>query len=138
MKEAQDGVYVDASALVKLVITETESDALRAFLGDDPKLYSSRIAAVEVRRAVGRQNERDAGQQLDALLGTVQFVELDKRMADAAAAARPASLRSLDAIHLAAALSISEGLRAVIAYDARLAAALRSAGLDVQTPGQLP
>lgn len=135
MREAKGAVYVDASALVKLIITEAESDALREFLGDGPTLYSSRIAAVEVRRAVGRQTERDARQQLDALLATVQFVELDERMAVAAAAAPPPSLRSLDAIHLAAAMSISEGLRAVIAYDTRLAAAARGAGLDVRSPG---
>lgn len=134
----REGVYVDASALVKLVITEPESDALREFLGGEPNLYSSRIAAVEVRRAVARQTERDAGQQVDALLKTVHFLELDELMSLAAAVAPPPSLRSLDAIHLAAAMSISESLRAVIAYDTRLAAAAMSAGLEVRAPGQQP
>jgi hypothetical protein len=135
LSDVRDGVYLDASALVKLIITEAESDALHKFLGDAPTLYSSRIAAVEVRRAVGRQSERDAGQQLDALLGVVQFVELDEQITRAAAAARPPSLRTLDAIHLAAATSISEGVRAVVAYDRRLAAAVRGAGLEVVAPG---
>jgi predicted nucleic acid-binding protein len=135
LRPVKDAVYLDASALVKLVISEAESNALREFLGEEKEIFSSRIAAVEVRRAVARQTERDAAQQLEMVLSAVQFVELGDTMALAAAATPPPSLRSLDAIHLAAAMSISESLRAVIAYDTRLAAAARSAGLEVRAPG---
>lgn len=128
------GVYLDASALVKLVIEEAESEPLRHYLADGPALYSSRIAATEVRRAARRQEERDALDQVEALLATLRFVELDAAIADSAGAARPATLRTLDAIHLASALAIADGLRAVVAYDGRLATAAREAGLAVVAP----
>lgn len=128
------GVYVDASALVKLIIAEPESDALRRYLGGGPPLYSSRIAAVEVRRAVARQVERDASEQVEALLSAVRFVELDEPMSRAAALAQPPSLRTLDAIHLASATSIADEVHVVVAYNARLAAAARRAGLNVAAP----
>lgn len=134
MTSAVEGVYLDASALVKLVIREAASDALRRYLADGPPLYSSRVASVEVRRAVARQAERDAAEQVTLLLATVRFVELDEPMSRVAAGVSP-TLRTLDAIHLASALSIADGLKAVVAYNVRLAAAARNAGLTVQTPG---
>jgi predicted nucleic acid-binding protein len=128
------GVYLDSSALVKLVISEPESDALRRFLADSSELYSSRIAAVEVHRAVARQTERDAGKQVDAVLETLRFMELDEAMALAAAVASPRTLRTLDAMHLASATAMASGLQGFVTYDARLAAAARDAGLEVATP----
>ena len=133
--EAQ-GVYLDASALVKLIIREAETAALRRYLAHGPPLYSSRIAAVEVRRAVARQGRRHADEQVEQLLATLRFVELDDELASAAGAAAPPTLRTTDAIHLASALAIADGLKAVVVYDARLAQAVRNAGLSVATPGQ--
>ena len=133
--EAQ-GVYLDASALVKLVIREAETAELRRYLAPGPPLYSSRIAAVEVRRAVARQGQRHADEQVEQLLATLRFVELDDDLARAASAAQPSTLRTLDAIHLASALAIADGLQAVVVYDARLAEAVRRAGLVVTTPGR--
>jgi hypothetical protein len=135
MSSEAGGVYVDASGLVKLVIREPESDALRRYLADGPPLYVSRIAAVEVGRVAARQEEVDAGAQVDAVLAGVHFIELDEPMARAAALAEPPALRTLDAIHLASALAIADDLRAVVAYDARLADAARRAGLTVVAPG---
>ena len=78
--EAQ-GVYLDASALVKLVISEAETAALRRYLALGPPLYSSRITAVEVRRAVARQRRRHADERVEQLLATLRFVELDDELA---------------------------------------------------------
>lgn len=133
-----DGVYLDASALVKLVIEEAETAALQRYLADGPPLYSSRIASTEIRRAAARQVERDAAEQVETLLATLRFVELDEPMSSAAGAVEPRSLRTLHAIHLASALSVADGLRAVVAYDARLAAAAAAAGLNVEVPGREP
>lgn len=126
--------YLDASALVKLVISEVESEALRRHIAGNALLVSSRIAAVEVRRVAARQTERDATHQVDQLLESVAHVELDEQLATIAGAAKPETLRSLDAIHLASALSVRDELDAVISYDLRLADAARAAGLTVVAP----
>lgn len=127
-------VYVDVSALVKLIVAEPESGALRLFLSSGPTLVSSRIAAVEVRRVVSRQDELDTDEQVQSLLDGVLFVEFDPKIAQAAAAVQPPSLRSLDAIHLASALSLADEVATVITYDHRLADAVRAAGLTVAAP----
>jgi uncharacterized protein len=130
---AVDVVYLDASALVKLLVSEPGSDALRAFLADVRSRVTSRIAAVEVSRAVARRPglERVA---VDALLGSVSFRELDSGVARIAASVRPVALRSLDAIHLASALTLLPALDAFVTYDDRLGDAARAQGLRVESP----
>lgn len=132
--DAPLGVYLDASALVKLVISESESVALRRFLSRDQLIMSSRIATVEVRRVASRQQERDTTAQVDMLLEGILFVEVDEAIALAAGMARPASMRSLDAIHLVSAQSVASEVTAFITYDRRLADAARAAGLTVVAP----
>lgn len=134
VEDAPRRVYVDASALVKLIVTEAESDALRGFLSGGPMLVSSRITAVEVRRVAARQRERHIDEQVQSVMEGVLFVEVDQPMALAAGAVPPPSLRSLDAIHLASALSVADELDAVVTYDARLADAAHRAGLTVVAP----
>ena len=126
--------YLDASALVKLIVAEPESGALRRYLGECPRIISSRIAEVELRCAVARQDEIDAGDRVSSLIATVELLELDGEVARRAGELTPATLRSLDAIHLASALVIAPEVDAVVAYDTRLAAAARAAGLAVVAP----
>jgi predicted nucleic acid-binding protein len=126
--------YLDASALVKLIVAEPESGALRRYLGERPRIISSRIVEVELRRAVARQDEIDAGDRVSSLIATVELLELNAEVARRAGELNPATLRSLDAIHLASALVIAPELDAVVAYDTRLAAAARAAGLAVVAP----
>jgi predicted nucleic acid-binding protein len=126
--------YLDASALVKLIVAEPKSGALRRYLGERPRIISSRIVEVELRRAVARQDEIDAGDRVSSLIATVELLELDGEVARRAGELTPATLRSLDAIHLASALVIAPEVDAVVAYDTRLAAAARAAGLAVVAP----
>jgi predicted nucleic acid-binding protein len=119
---------------VKVIVAEAETDALLAFLGSRPTQVTSRIATVEVARAVARQGAVDPA-RASAVLEQVTLIELDAEVADRAAALAPATLRSLDAIHLATAIGIRRELDAVITYDARLAAAADVHGLPVATPG---
>ena len=126
--------YLDASALVKLIVAEPESGALRRYLGERPRIISSRIAEVELRRAVARQDEIDAGDRVSSLIATVELLELNAEVARRAGELTSATLRSLDAIHLASALVIAPEVDAVVAYDTRLAAAARAAGLAVVAP----
>ena len=128
------GVYVDSSALVKLVVDEPESAALRAYLLQSGPIYASRIAAIELRRAVLRHGRIDPADQAESVLQAVRFIELDEPMTRLAGAAEPPSLRTLDAIHLSAALAIGDECGAFASYDTRLNAAVEAAGLTVHAP----
>lgn len=129
-------LYLDSSALVKLVKSEAESGALRGFLRrhrSDGRVTSA-LARVEVVRAVA-----DGGPAAIAharrQLARVDQVNLNRDLLDEAAMLSPGlALRSLDAIHLAAARSIGADLRAVVTYDLRMKVAAGAVGIVVETP----
>lgn len=127
-------LYLDASALVKLVLEERETQALRTFLAarDTPQV-TSLIAAVEVSRAAMRSPDVDP-LLLQRVLGAVSYLRFDDSMAQRAADIQPTSLRTLDAIHLASALALAPDLEAFVTYDARMAEAARVHGLPVVAP----
>lgn len=128
--------YADSSALVKLVLSEPESAALSRFLKGRGRTLTSRLATVEVSRAVVRSAGKSPQQAsvLASLWERVDIAELDPRISVVAAGLEPVGLRSLDAIHLASALAIGDELDAFITYDVRLADAARAHGLTVLAP----
>jgi predicted nucleic acid-binding protein len=129
--------YLDASAIVKLATAEAETDALRQHLAAYDSRITSRLATVEVLRALARRGVDSVAvgaEPLQAVLRSLQLVELDGAVAARAVELEPATLRSLDAVHLASALAIGDALDALITYDGRLASAARAAGLTVLAP----
>ncbi|MGH2846394.1 MAG: type II toxin-antitoxin system VapC family toxin [Thermoleophilaceae bacterium] len=132
--------YVDASALVKLTFREPESAALRALLGHRPELVSSDLVRVELPRAVRRRaasHDLDLQRLLAAVEKTIARVDLvfvTADVLDAAGAIEAPALRSLDAVHLASALSIAPDLASFVTYDGRQAEVARAVGLDVASP----
>jgi len=128
-------LYIDTSALVKLVTVEQESAALRGYLEQtvDDAEFTAAITRTELVRAAARLRNADIGRQANLLLTRLQFVEISTALLDAAAALPPPELRAPDAIHLAAALTAPE-LRALVTYDSRLAEAATAAGLTVVSP----
>ena len=126
-------IYLDSSALVKLVVLEPESRALRAYLRRQPRRISCGLARTEVLRAV-RPGGPAAIEAARRLLRSVDLIRLDDALLDAAGMLEPIGLRSLDAIHLAAAQLIAPVLRAVITYDRHMADAARSLGFPVAAP----
>ena len=125
--------YIDSSALVKLIVREPETDALRRYLTSAGPLASSILATVEVSRAVARAIPESTAAMAD-VFEAVNVLAFDTRIAARAAALRPASLRTLDAIHLATALELAGDLSAFVSYDDRLSAAARDLGLPVVAP----
>jgi predicted nucleic acid-binding protein len=129
-------LYLDSSALVKLVRREAESEALRRFLRRhqaDGRVTCA-LARVEVVRAVGAGGPV-AIAHARRQLARVDQITLGRRLLDAAASLAPATvLRSLDAIHLAAALSIGADLRCVLTYDLRMQDAAAALGIAVDAP----
>jgi len=124
--------YIDASALTKLVLDEPWSAAMRRWYVEADRVACSVVGLVETRRAVVR---RDGDRRnLDLVLRSVVGLELDSFVIQTAAALRPASLRTLDAIHLASAQGLASELEAFVTYDDRLAEAARAVGLPVVRP----
>ncbi len=129
----EPAVYLDSSALVKLVVREAESDALIRYLGEHPNRASCALARVEVVRAV-KAHGHAATTRARQLLGRVSLLRLDDVLLDEAASLDGAILRSLDAIHLAAARALGEDLAELVTYDRRMAEAAQRIDLPVSTP----
>jgi predicted nucleic acid-binding protein len=88
---------------------------------------------VEVVRAV-RRVAPDLADRAGEVVAQISVVEVSETIRTSAAALEPATVRSLDALHLATAIEIGDALDAVITYDARMAEAARSVGLAVTAP----
>ncbi len=128
-------LYIDSSALVKLVLPEPETEALRELLAGWPERVSSALVRVEVLRAVRRGNAAGAYQRAENLVSRVGLMTVDRAILGLAARLDPPGLRSLDAIHLATALSIGDDLGGIVSYDARLSEAARRSGIPTLAPG---
>lgn len=125
--------YFDSSAIVKLGQLEPESQALIDYLDErQPSAFTSIVADVEVRRALDRWRALGAD-TTEHLRGFFQ-IDLSRDVRDLAAKIAP-QLRSLDAVHLATAVSIGVDLD-FVTYDDRQAAAARAEGLRVVQPGR--
>jgi uncharacterized protein len=130
---APELAYLDSSAFVKLVHAEPETPALVAALGGVVRLIASEILEVEALRATRRGG--GATDAAHAQLAGVRLLPLSNEIRARASELEPPSLRSLDAIHLATALSLGSRLEVLYTYDARMSLAAREAGLDARAPG---
>jgi predicted nucleic acid-binding protein len=126
-------LYLDSSAIMKLVVPEPGSASLAEEIARDADVVSSEIALTEVVRAVGRAKGRIG--RAERIVSSIALVPIDRSILAEAAAMHPGSLRSLDAIHLVSALSLRPDVDAFIAYDARLLGAASKAGLIARSPG---
>jgi predicted nucleic acid-binding protein len=126
-------LYLDSSAIVKLVVPEPETKALREFLRSWPERVSSAVARIEVER-VGRRIGGGAVRRARTLLSRIALVDLDEEVVQTAAALDPPELRTLDAIHLATAISLGRDLGALCAYDVRLGSAATARNIEVFVP----
>ena len=128
-------LYLDSSAIVKLVTREPESEALFDFTTARPDRVSSQLARVEVLRALRRTGASAAlRRRAEDVLSRMALVRIDDPVVHTAAELQPEDLRSLDAIHLATALSLGTHLETFVAYDRRLLDAARRAGLTTASP----
>jgi uncharacterized protein len=133
-------LYLDSSAVVKLIQREAESDALRRYLRAHARdeRVASELVRVEVVRSVLRSGPT-AVAHARRQLARLYLVVMDRQVLDQAATLAPAALlRSLDAIHLSTAQLLGSELRAIVTYDARMAQAASAMGLSVATPTDGP
>ena len=127
--------YLDASAIVKLVVAEEHTDDVERDAATRAALLSSRLSATEVRRAARRQPSRRVLQQVEEVMESFVLLDVTAAILKRAATIDPTELRTLDAIHLATALSLGFADLDFVTYDTRLATAARSHGLRVVGPG---
>ncbi|HEX4668695.1 MAG TPA: type II toxin-antitoxin system VapC family toxin [Solirubrobacterales bacterium] len=134
MTKRGDFAYIDTSAFLKLLGTEPESDLMAKAIGAAwPHLLASEILAVEAFRAALRAGG-EAPAEVAGLLRRVVLRPFSSEIRDSASRIAPPQLRTLDAIHLATALSLRENVGAIFTYDKRLAEASGDAGLRVLAP----
>jgi predicted nucleic acid-binding protein len=129
-------IYLDTSALAKLVVEEAESADLARWLDarSDDVLCTSTITKVELVRAATRRSPQTRPAAL-ALIAELALVPVDTTVVDTAWSLEPPELRSLDAIQLASALALASQHVTFVTYDRRLADAATAAGLDTASPG---
>jgi predicted nucleic acid-binding protein len=125
--------YLDASAFVKMVLQEPGFEAVDAALASWRFWVSSALLEVEAVIAARRRGLR-AAEAARALLGTVELIEIDAAIRRAAGDLSDPGLRTLDAIHLATALSLGDRCGTILACDDRLVTAARAHGLSVTVP----
>lgn len=133
-------IYLDSAAIVKLVHREAESDALDLWLAErlgQPRVTSV-LAEVEVSRAILRIAPASQP-RIPAVLGTIARFEIGPAVRGLAASYTDATLRSLDAIHLATAQVLAAELGGspvtFVTYDKRLLNAASNAALPTASPG---
>jgi len=126
--------YLDASAIVKLVVIEAETGALENDVARRAGLLTSRLGATEVRRAARRSGGRRLIQQVETVLESFVMIEMTAAMVERAGDLAPSTLRTLDALHVAAALAVDVPSLDFITYDVRVADAAVRHGLSVATP----
>jgi predicted nucleic acid-binding protein len=131
-------LYLDTSALIKLIKREAESDALADWLDERTSVpwVSSNLVEVELPRALRRVNPSLLA-AVPSIVARVSRYEIDEVVRAAAGACQDTALRSLGAIHLATAETIfGAALTGFVSYDERLLVAAAAAGLPTAAPGR--
>jgi predicted nucleic acid-binding protein len=128
------GVYLDTSALGRVVLDEPDGGAIGAALVAFDAVVSSRLLRIELHRLGLRADI--TREEIEAWLAGVAVVPMDEAILAAAEAISPTSVATLDAIHLATALQLAaeRHVASIMTFDVRLAEGAREHGLDVITP----
>jgi predicted nucleic acid-binding protein len=134
-------IYLDTSALVKLIRIEVESDDLGDWLDERTEMrwITSVLAEVELSRAI-RAVAPEGLSAVPSVLARLDRFEIDPVIRATAAAYPGSALRSLDAIHLATARTAASTapLTALVTYDSRLSEAAGTFGIATVAPGKTP
>ncbi|MGH9412380.1 MAG: type II toxin-antitoxin system VapC family toxin [Terriglobales bacterium] len=129
-------LYLETSALGKLAMPERETRALMGFLAGATAVVTSALTAVELTRLLLRQPSESmtAWRRCSEILADIAQLALDPATLTRAATLPPPRLRSLDALHLASALSLPD-CAGMVTYDRRMIEAAAYHGMQVWSPG---
>lgn len=131
-------IYLDSSAVVKMIRPEVESRDLVEWVNDrNEATVTSVLSEVEVPRALRRSGSVYLA-AMPGVLASISRVEMDASVRATAAAYVTDTLRSLDAIHIATAevlVASGKTVNAFVTYDRRQALAAAAVGIEVRAPG---
>ncbi|MGO9152101.1 type II toxin-antitoxin system VapC family toxin [Mycobacterium sp.] len=134
-------IYLETSALVKLIRIETESEDLADWLDQrtETRWITSALTEVELPRAI-RAVAPEGLPAVPVVLARLDRFEIDPVIRATAAAYQDPALRSLDAIHLATAQTAAStaAFTALVTYDNRLTEAAAALGISIIAPGKTP
>jgi predicted nucleic acid-binding protein len=127
-------LYLDTSAMAKLVVNESETAALRKWLASraGTAMVTNTVGVVELQRLSARVSQ-EASAAAVLLLGRIGHLHLTVAAVALAAQLPPPEMRTLDALHVSSAAGLAE-LDALVSYDQRMLAAARGYGLPVASP----
>jgi predicted nucleic acid-binding protein len=127
------GLYVDTSALGRLLLAEPDAPAISEALRRYSEWWTSRLLIVELRRPAVREGEESAAEEL---LDGLKFVTVDATALERASTLPPPEVRALDAIHLEAAIRLRDAgnVTAMLTYDGQLQAGCAHHGLPIEAP----
>ena len=126
-------VYLDTSAFMKLVAEEAESAALRRYLRRGHLRTSGMLLQTEALRAAARLSPAHLSTARRLLRG-MALIQMDRPLYAFAATLVPPTVRSLDALHVAAALTLGQDLVDFVTYDRVMQQSARSQGLPLSSP----
>jgi predicted nucleic acid-binding protein len=124
--------YLDTSAFLKLIVSEPESQAMREWMASSGPCWSSQLLRSEAMRAARR-----LGVDITVVHQALEVVSLVTPAPSTflvGGSLEPPQLRTLDALHLAAALELGDDLDALVTYDTQMIEGARAAGIAVLTP----
>lgn len=130
------GIYLDTSAIGRALLAEPEARAIRTMIADFETRWSSELLVVELRRLAAREGIEAVA---EVFLDGIGLLAVDSASLDRASRVQPIVVRSLDAVHLDAALTLRDRgeIEVVMTYDRQLQAGCAHHGLDVAAPTAL-
>ncbi len=124
--------YVDTSSVLKLLVDETHSTAMREWFAGHEAVWSSQLLRTEALRAARRLGVTD--EAVEEVLAGISLILPSAATFGVAGGLEPQSLRSLDALHLATALELGGDLEGLVAYDRNMIDGARAASVPVLSP----
>jgi predicted nucleic acid-binding protein len=126
-------VYIDTSALGRVLLDEPDKSAIKDALDSFDQVTASRLLRIELRRVGLKRGLLD---RAEALLADIALIPLEDQILTATETLTPASVGTLDAIHLATAVQLTKAgkLNALMTYNKGLAAGAREHGITVLSP----
>ncbi|MFI7304365.1 MULTISPECIES: type II toxin-antitoxin system VapC family toxin [Micromonospora] len=127
-------IYLDSSALITLIAGRTYVTELQEFLASRAgmPMGTSSVGFVETVRTLDRIGDYPDAMQM--LVRNFTEILVTEEVRDSAAAL-PAGIRTLDALHVASAQALGDALDTLVTYDKRMSDIAVSVGLPVAAPG---
>jgi predicted nucleic acid-binding protein len=128
-------IYIDSSAILKLIVKEKESDAIISI--SRVRFITSEISRVEVIRAVLRY-QPSALKSAEQVLKNINYVRIDSQtLVQAERLPDSINLRALDAIHIAVAAKMGLKIKSILTFDKQMAKAAKALGFEVLAPTEV-